>query len=142
MKGSFFSLTVALAAALVAAAVAVAATPQRDFSVHPVGISSRVAGDATLNSLGRETGIQVVLTGLPKGKKFRLVLTTGTCARRSAKVTLLGIASADKRGIANYASLVRSNGAPISVRIDRGRQARDHRRDRQEDARLRLDPAA
>jgi hypothetical protein len=114
VKGSFFSLTVALAAALVAAAVAVAAQPKRDFSLHPVGITSRVAGDATLNSLGRETGIQVVLTGLPKGKKFRLVLTRGTCARRSAKVTLLGIASADKRGIANYASLVRDNGAPIN----------------------------
>ena len=54
-----------------------------------------------------------MLTGLPKNKKFRLVLTTGTCARRSAKVTLLGIATAGPKGIANYASLVRSNGAPI-----------------------------
>jgi hypothetical protein len=113
VKGSFFSLTLALAAGLVVAAVAVAAPPQRDFSLHAVG-GSRVTGDATLKSLGMESGIQVVVTGLPKNKKFRLVLTTGTCARRNVKVTLLGIASADRRGIANYASLVRSSGAPIN----------------------------
>jgi hypothetical protein len=115
VKGLFFSLTLALAAGLVAAAVALAALPEREFSVHGLG-GSRIDGDATLRSLGTETGMELVLTGLPRGKKFRVVLTTGSCARRSAKVTLLGIATAGPNGLARYASLVRRNGAPIAFR--------------------------
>ena len=115
MKGSVLSFAAALAAGLAAAAVAFAAPPQRDFRLQPVG-GSRVHGTATVRSLGAETGMELVLTGLPKGKKFRVLLNAGSCARRSASFTLLGIAAAGPKGVAHYSSLVRSNGAPMSFK--------------------------
>jgi hypothetical protein len=110
VKGSILSVTVVLAAGLAAAAFA--ATPERDFRVNPTG-GSRVTGTGTLRSAGIETGMQLMLTGLPKKTTFRVVLRTGTCARRSATSTLLGIASAGANGSARYSSLVRRNGAPM-----------------------------
>jgi hypothetical protein len=111
VKGSILSVTAVLAAGL--AAVAVAATPERDFKVKPLG-GSHVTGTGTLRSAGIETGLQLMLTGLPRNKRFRVELHTGTCARRSATTTLLGIATAGSNGTARYSSLVRRNGAAIS----------------------------
>jgi hypothetical protein len=101
-------------AALLLAAVAVAALPQRDFSVSPRG-GSKVKGTGTVKSVGAETGMTLALRGLPRDKKFRVVLNTGTCAHRTAG-TLLGIAAADKNGVSRYSSLVRRNGAPIAFK--------------------------
>jgi hypothetical protein len=106
-------ITAGCVAGLVAVAVATAA-PERTFAVSPMG-GSKVKGTATLKSLGEETGMTLALRGLPRDKKFRVVLNTGTCARRTAG-TLLGIAAADKNGVARYASLVRRNGAPIAFK--------------------------
>ena len=111
MKGSIFSVTAVLAAGL--AAVAAAATPQRDFKVLPVG-ASHVTGTGTLRSAGIETGLQLMLSGLPRNRKFRVLLHTGTCARRSATSTVLGIATSGSNGTARYSSLVRRNGAAMS----------------------------
>jgi hypothetical protein len=112
VKGSILSVIVVLAAVLTA--VAVAATPERDFRVKPAG-GSKVTGTGILKSAGIETGLQLSLTGLPRGKKFRVVLNTGTCGRRATSI-LLGIGTSGKNGVAHYSSLVRRNGAAMAFR--------------------------
>ena len=101
----------ALAASLVMAAVA-AAAPERDFVFRPRS-GSTVSGEGTVKSLGAETGLTVVLRGLTPGKKFRMILSTGICARRTAPFTGLGEGKARKDGTSYTSSLVRRNGAPL-----------------------------
>jgi hypothetical protein len=114
VKGSVLSFAAALAAGLTTAGVAFAA-PQRDFRLGPVG-GALTAGTATVKSVGLETAMELTLTGLPKGKFFRVVLNAGTCAHQSASVAPLGGASARANGTARYSSLMRRNGAPIAFK--------------------------
>jgi hypothetical protein len=105
------ALITALAASLVTATVAFAA-PSRDFTFHRLG-GSTVGGDGTIKSVGSETGLTVVLRGLTPGRKFRMILSAGTCARRKAPFTGLGEGQARKDGTSYTSSLVRRAGAPI-----------------------------
>jgi hypothetical protein len=110
VKGSWLIFLAVLAAALTVVAAASAA-PERDFRLRSMG-GSGVTGEGTLTSLGAETGLRVVLEHLKPGKKFRLMLNTGTCARRRAGIGI-GEGKARPDGTSYVSSLVRNNGAPM-----------------------------
>jgi hypothetical protein len=108
------ALITALAASLATAAVALAA-PERDLQFRRLG-GSTVSGEGTIKSVGAETGLTVVLRGLTPGKKFRMLLSAGTCARRKAPFTGLGEGKARHDGTSYTSSLVRRAGAPIAFK--------------------------
>lgn len=108
------ALIVALAASLATASAALAGL-SRDFTFRRLG-GSTVSGEGTIKSVGSETGLTVVLRGLVPGKKFRLVLSAGTCAKRQAPFTGLGEGKARRDGTSYTSSLVRRAGAPIAFK--------------------------
>jgi hypothetical protein len=110
LKGSWL-IFVAVVAAALTVVVAASAAPERDFRLRSLG-GSRVIGEGTFTSLGAETGLRVVIEHLKPGKKFRLMLNIGTCARRTAGINI-GEGKARQDGTSYTSSLVRRNGAPI-----------------------------
>jgi hypothetical protein len=113
MKGMIVVLAAACAAGLVAVGVAFADTPERTFPIKPLS-GSKITGSGNLRSLGDETGMGITLNGLPKNKKFTLVLHTGTCAKRSASFVLIGTGTANPYGYARYTTFVAPRGVPIA----------------------------
>jgi hypothetical protein len=106
-------ISTVVAAALTLVAVASAAV-ERNFNFRPLG-SSRVTGEGTIKSLGSETGLTVVLRGMTRGQKFKLMLATGTCAHRT-NATTAGVGQARPDGTSYTSSLLRKRGAPLKFK--------------------------